>query len=110
MENIFNREDIYIVGYCRQPAEALNEFKKCNADVVLLDANWHNITGKTLLENFLKMNAKVILTTNFFNADLINYFKPLTPHGYLYRNADNFKSITDCIKTVYRGEPCFADS
>ena len=104
----FNNEGIFISAICTQPSLGIIEFKNCcpTPDIVLMDAYWPNRAGQELLSEFLNTKAKVILTTTFPEVDVLKNFLPLEPHGYIYRNCDDFKIITNCIKQVYQGSKC----
>lgn len=109
--NFLNKENIAIVGTCKQPTEpqqAVKQFLTTNADIVVMDAHWNNydFSGADLLKSFLEQDEsiKVILVTNCFEN--IDDLKTLGAKGYFYRNTKG-ENIFDCIKTVYNGTAYF---
>ncbi|MEJ0103650.1 MAG: hypothetical protein WDO19_14335 [Bacteroidota bacterium] len=81
------------------------------ADLVVMDANWgYNLSGITILKNFLNFNhaIKVIFVTAFFDAALIGKIKDAGAKGYFYRNVDNkIQQIANCITDVYNNKTFF---
>lgn len=108
MEKLFNSENIFISGICKDLSQGSKDFKKSipSPDIVLLDAYWPSGSCKKLLEEFLHAEIKVILTTNYKDEKLLDHFFPLQPQGHIFRTCDNYKMITDCIELVFLGKKC----
>lgn len=104
MENLYNKENIFISGVCTDVSLGLSQFKNSfpKPDIVVMDAYWSSEGSKELLSRFLEMDIKVIIVTNFQDSKVLDYFYPVRPHGYFYRNCEDFTIITDCIRQVFQ--------
>lgn len=110
MESLYNSENIFISGICKTLSLGLIQFSNSfpKPDIVVLDAYWPQEGSKDLLLRLLEMDVKVIIVTNFQDLKVLDYFSPILPNGYYYRDCDDYKIITNCIKQVFYGKTCYS--
>lgn len=109
LESKLNKNNIFVAGICSQPNHAIRLYQKCIPipDIVLLDADWPNTDSKALLKQFLNLDARVILVTDFSTPEILDDFSPLQPQGYFYQSSENYEEIIECIKLVSKNKGCW---
>lgn len=78
------------------------------ADVVLLDLNMPGLDGLKALDSLKnkKLNAKIIVLTNYHSFELVKDCKAKGAHGYVVKSED-LQNLANHILTVIEGKELF---
>jgi DNA-binding NarL/FixJ family response regulator len=89
-------------------------FEAIEADLIIIDANWEKSDhlGISYLETLSHRIAdlKAIFVTTTFENRLCRKLEDVGAMGYFYRNSGNIENIVHCIRQVYSGVVCFAET
>ncbi|WP_291867350.1 response regulator transcription factor [Maribacter sp.] len=96
---------ILIVGTYNTAESTLNNIKKDNPDVLLLDVNLPDINGIDLSKILLKKypDLKIIALTSFEDISFVKRILKNGVSGYLLKNTDKIE-LLKAIKAVLSGE------
>lgn len=100
-ERFLLEEGISIETVCIEPNNAVEQYIRSHADVVIMDFSWYSneISGVNLLRIFQKADpgVKVIFVTSYFQDVVAAKFKMLGAAGYIHKN-----DLPENIITVIR--------
>ncbi|MET0463217.1 MAG: hypothetical protein ABW007_08680 [Chitinophagaceae bacterium] len=89
-------------------------FEAIEADLVIIDANWdkNDHLGISYLADLGRRipDLKAIFVTTTFENRLCRKLEEVGAMGYFYRNSGNVENIVHCIRQVYNGTVCFAET
>lgn len=102
---ISNTADIRVVGIASNGKEAIDTFKKCLPDVVLMDIHMPELDGIKATIKIKENNPdiKVILLTTYADEDLIVTGINAGADGFLLKSL-RAASLIRCIRDVYENE------
>lgn len=107
---------IDIVFICNNSSNGIEDYKRVNPDIIIMDANWSNfsyaVSGSQLIQQLRTVNpaCKIIISTNTEEPDTVGKLREYNISGYFYRNMnDVLSAIVNCVKNVYEGKEYFAD-
>lgn len=98
-------KEIEVVGIYETGKQTLENIKKDNPDVLLLDINLPDADGIDLCKKILKTypNLKIIALTNFDEISFVKRILNNGASGYLLKNTQKTELI-EALKTVLSGE------
>ncbi|AVR00358.1 DNA-binding response regulator [Oceanobacillus iheyensis] len=102
---ISNTEDIQVVGIAANGEEAIETFKQCLPDVVLMDIHMPHVDGikATVKIKESHPDTKIILLTTYADEDLIITGINAGADGFLLKSL-RAASLIRCIRDVYADE------
>ena len=96
------------------PEKVYPYFEAIEADLIIIDANWEKSDhlGISYLESLSRRipELKAIFVTTTFENRLCRKLEDVGAMGYFYRNSGNIENIVHCIRQVYSGSVCFAET
>lgn len=106
---------INVIAVSESNAAAIEEYKKHNPPVVLMDANMgthpYSFSTPQLIEQLRHINpaVKIIVITNSKEDFIIQQLKNYSISGYFYRSMEHvLDAMVSCIKKVEAGQESFA--
>ena len=101
---------------CHYTPGALELYKNLRPDIVIMDSDAKNdvysIPDATRIRMLTDQNpsVKIIVMSNLYDPGTASRMHNLNIQGYFYRSINNVtEEMVHCIKTVFRGETCFAE-
>jgi len=97
-------EDFLVVGEAKNGKEAVEQFKKLKADVVLMDIRMPELDGvkATRLIKMHEDSAKILILTTFDEDEYVFEAVRAGAVGYLLKDVSS-KEIADAIRIIYKG-------
>ena len=104
-------DDIEVVCEAGSGTEALEQFRKMNPDVCILDITMPEMNGiqttRAILE--LEPEARILILTMHINEEYLNQVLNAGANGYMLKNSDR-DELLGSIRAVYRGEKAFSQT
>lgn len=106
--SLLGNEDIVLVLECASSENLIQQYKKYNPDVFVLDMNLPGIEGDELTKLLIEDNpqSKIIILSALTDEDSVMKAIKAGAKGYLSKDAGTEELFT-AIKSVYNGEEYF---
>ena len=103
---INSQEQMQLIGCYSCGLDLLNGLKNQQPDVLMLDMQLPDISGKELAESILKTypSIQIIILTGLEATYNIEEMMQVGCAGYLLKSSSDDEQLTKAIETVYRGE------
>ena len=104
-------DDIEVVSEAASGKEAIDQYKKVQPDVCMLDISMPELNGiettRSLLE--LDKDARILILTMHINEEYLNQVLNAGASGYILKNSDRDELLRS-IRSVYNGDQAFSRS
>lgn len=99
-------DDIEVVGEAENGRKAIEEYKKCKPDVILMDLIMPEMDGTEAIRVLTEEhpNVKILVLTSFITDDKVFPAIKAGALGYLLKDSHP-DDLVKAIRQVYRGEP-----
>jgi len=107
LKTIVGVEKIEVPAVAYNGTQAVEQYKKYNPDIVLMDIRMKNMNGMEAAQKILEIDpeARILLITTFQDQEYIQKALSLGCKGYILKQ--NIKGIMPAINAVYAGNMVF---
>lgn len=101
--------DIHVQAIGNNGYDAIQEYSKCPADILLMDIRMEKMTGIeasiSLIEKY--PDIRILFLTTFLDEDYITQALKIGAKGYILKQ--DFENIIPALKAVYSGQNVFGN-
>ncbi len=104
-------DDIEVVCEAESGKEAVEQFRKMNPDVCILDITMPEMNGIQTTRAILELDpdARILIVTMHISEEYLNQVLNAGASGYLLKNSDR-EELLGSIRAVFRGEKAFSQT